>query len=259
MKCPVCKFELYIFDQLRVQTLSEHVCDPNGEPCKKNVWKCSNPKCSTHEYGVIWNDDGELYSDKFFKEGELKFINDNDAPFGSYSRQANVEIYKKGMPKTDIKICKIGKITYLKEYWYKSNEDGDVLKSGWKLKRWKDKNGHTILYQSPLRVYKFHMKHFKYHWTNYKQCGNYFSQNITEEQHAKNIKFFVNQMWNGDFYPKFDNEKRKWFLLGCWVARNVYFWRFNHIKKMKAIIDKEHGNVKGYVKQINKAIKLMEK
>jgi len=61
MKCPVCKAELYIKEQLPLETLSEHVCDPDGIVSNKNAYSCSNVNCYSHSCDCVWNSDGEIY------------------------------------------------------------------------------------------------------------------------------------------------------------------------------------------------------
>ena len=40
MKCPACKTELVQYKQLRLETLDEHVCHPNGEVPLKWAYRC---------------------------------------------------------------------------------------------------------------------------------------------------------------------------------------------------------------------------
>lgn len=61
MKCPICEKELVVTGQERLETLDEHVCSPNDEPCLKDKYECVNRFCSA--YGMfMWNEYGELYS-----------------------------------------------------------------------------------------------------------------------------------------------------------------------------------------------------
>ena len=125
MKCPVCKTELAPGEMLRLETLEEHVCDPNAEPALKQSYHCSNPDCSAEGSGIIWNRNGERYG-----AGKLEWIDGNDAPFGSFERKMKVEIYKTDenyflgtIPCWPLKGWRVKVV-----YNYKSNEDGDILK-----------------------------------------------------------------------------------------------------------------------------------
>ena len=48
MKCPVCETELVAWKQLPLETLMEHVSDPNGEPCLKTAYRCPKTKCPSN-------------------------------------------------------------------------------------------------------------------------------------------------------------------------------------------------------------------
>jgi len=124
MKCPRCKSDLVQGKDMPLETLSEHVCDPNGTPCMKPSYHCSNPNCEAGHEHVIWDQDGETYGGR-----DIKWIDDNNAPFGSFQRKCNVEIYKKD---ENYQLCRIP-CWPLKDwkvkvnYYYGSNEDGDIL------------------------------------------------------------------------------------------------------------------------------------
>ena len=90
MLCPCCKTELVITGQARLETLDEHVS--SVDPCLKDKYECPNPSCATHEK-CCWNDLGDCYSKTYGEK--LPFIDDNNGPFGSFTRRINIEIYKK--------------------------------------------------------------------------------------------------------------------------------------------------------------------
>jgi uncharacterized protein YbaR (Trm112 family) len=128
MNCPACKSELVIVGQKRLETLLEHVdC---REPSLKDDFACSSPECPTHAAGVHWNENGETYCRDFRLENEIKYIDDNDAPFGSFQRQLNVEIYKHD---ENFTLITIFGWKFNVEFKYKSDEDGNILKRWWKL------------------------------------------------------------------------------------------------------------------------------
>jgi len=139
MKCPVCKTELVVWKQLRLETLSDHVFDPNGEQeiPLSDAYRCPSPFCCTNVGGkagemyeprVFWNSNGDLYSNGTSKD--IPFVDNNNAPFGSLNRRLNVEIYKKDENKHLLTIpcwpLKGWKV--YKKYSYQSNENGDILK-----------------------------------------------------------------------------------------------------------------------------------
>jgi len=91
MKCPSCKSELIVSGQARLETVCEHVSNPNGIPSLKDKYICSDIDCETHNYGVCWNSGGEKYSE--YPDNSI-YADNNDAPFGSFQRKLNIEIYK---------------------------------------------------------------------------------------------------------------------------------------------------------------------
>lgn len=100
MYCPVCRKELIVWKNLPLETLGEHVSDPNSEPCEKPAMICSDTSCFTHKLGMMWDDieGGLFYSGKYPTKGELAamiishpFIDGNNAPFGSFNRKWNAE------------------------------------------------------------------------------------------------------------------------------------------------------------------------
>ena len=126
--CPVCKSEIIDGKVLKYQTLNEHVCNPNGEPTKKQSYICGESDCICNENDIFWDDYGDLYGN-ILQIPKGTFINENNAPFGSHSRQSNVEIYKYGLKK-DLYFHPIFGLWFVKPYidfHYKSNTDGDVL------------------------------------------------------------------------------------------------------------------------------------
>jgi|WetSurMetagenome_2_1015567.scaffolds.fasta_scaffold639737_3 hypothetical protein len=62
MKCPFCKKELIPGKPRSYETLSEHVCDPNGEdgdPGERPTWECT---CEySKDCDVFWDEQGDIY------------------------------------------------------------------------------------------------------------------------------------------------------------------------------------------------------
>ena len=55
MKCPYCKRNLLENTKLVYETLSDHVCDPNGTPPERISYTC---QCSP---GVFYGENGDVY------------------------------------------------------------------------------------------------------------------------------------------------------------------------------------------------------
>lgn len=64
MCCPFCGKPLVKRGQKRLQSTSEHICDPNGTPSFKDAYYCDNPDCEYGKY-YCWSggfDAGEAFS-----------------------------------------------------------------------------------------------------------------------------------------------------------------------------------------------------
>ena len=136
MLCPVCKTKLAKGPQMRLQTLVEHVCCPNSIPALKDSFLCPNRDCQAFQRKIVWNSDGERYGP--YTSKDISWINGNDAPFGSFQRQCNVEVYKKDENRTlftipDWKWLPLHGWRCNSKWIYKSNENGDVLSRKMKL------------------------------------------------------------------------------------------------------------------------------
>lgn len=152
MLCPCCKAPLEESGLERLETIEEHVCDPNGIPSMKMGYRCSDATCLTRKHNVIWNEGGERYgglSDNNELLDEKSFIDGNDSPFGTLSRKLNVEIYKKGLPSRK-ELFIIGDIKFLLEFEYNADENGNVLRKRWRLSKWKRDRGGWISYEFPI-------------------------------------------------------------------------------------------------------------
>lgn len=193
MLCPICKKELVVTGQERLETLDEHVCNPNGEICLKDKYECINETCSAYNR-IMWGEDGDLYWKNGWSRKEyFNFIDGNEAPFGSFSRRMNVEIYKKD---ENFLLCTIFERKNYVKYLYKSNEDGDILNRKWKFELI-TKDG--TIYISGLRMLVYSIK--KFH-------RNLFEKTIDEEKFKE--EYLVLQDWQ---------KKDWWRRLSCWWAR----------------------------------------
>lgn len=192
MLCPICRTELVVTGQDRLETLSEHVCDPNGTPSMKDKYECPNSSCKA--FGVLcWNDWGERYGSTREITDDL-FIGNNDAPFGSFQRKANVEISKKDENHSLFGIeTRWGLIEVV--YKYTSNTDGDILSKKRTYQIWiKDRKGcGYIIHTLGIHMLIFCVKDF----------------------HRK-IKW--NRLDKEDLYPR-TWDKRWWKKLSCWYSR----------------------------------------
>jgi hypothetical protein len=139
MLCPVCRKPLVRWQEMRLETLDEHVFNPNLLPSLKWAYQCLDEKCSTRTHGIFWNDMGDLYIQRGFNQPPMDykedcaFINGNNAPFGTFQRKANVEIYKKDENRKlfTFPTWFPGILSGMKVWsnWhYQSNENGDILR-----------------------------------------------------------------------------------------------------------------------------------
>jgi len=176
MKCPCCKSELVEWKQLRLETLEEHVFDPNGNPSLKMAYRCSDEACVTNP-NIYWNEFGERYGG----ESAIPFIDDNDAPFGSFQRKCNVEIYKKDenkhlctFPCWPLKGWKVRS-----NYSYQSNEDGDILSRKLKLE-WIRPDGCIHIWG--YRMVLYGLRQVVYNWKMLrKDTSNSFARSNLED------------------------------------------------------------------------------
>lgn len=146
MMCPKCYSSLIPREQKRVQSLSEHVCDPNGEPSMKQLYGCLNKDCACYIDNIRWTIDGERYGGKY--DIDYKFEGDNDAPFGTIWRRINAEHKEKLVLNVNLYFIK----WRIKEK-YIANEWGTTLKRYWKLETFMRKeNGLYAYYHSGIHM-----------------------------------------------------------------------------------------------------------
>ena len=157
-RCPVCYENLIVTGQARLETLDEHISNPNGTPLMKDKYECVNVDCLAFIHKAFWNEDGEYYIRDF--KAKIDFIANNNAPFGSFQRQMNVEIYKKDENYVLLNLYYF-KIKVV--FQYTSNENGTILKRKRKFVVLKRDNrlGGWIHWMSPWRMFFFHLSQFK--------------------------------------------------------------------------------------------------
>ena len=179
--CPACKSKVIITGERKFETLSEHVSDPNMENYPlRDAYQCSDENCMTRKNNIFWDYMGDRYG--YVKtvscmDDDKLFIDLNDAPFGSHTRKANVEIYKKGLKKQAY-LSPIFCLFFLQpfiEYNYEANEQGEVLKKSLKIKFLKpDKNifkggRYCYLFNPFWETWIYHMKDAKRLIKNYRE------------------------------------------------------------------------------------------
>mgnify|MGYP003451402751 CR=1 FL=1 len=127
MKCPKCKDDLHITGEDHLQTLSEHVCDPNGTPSLKAVYQCVNTNCKCFR-AFAWNSDGEFYP--YGYDSRLVFDNhEMTSALGSFSRKMDIEISHHGLP-DKVRLHPALMLWFFQpyiQYRYTADEDGNVL------------------------------------------------------------------------------------------------------------------------------------
>lgn len=200
MNCPHCKTELIVREQLRLETLIEHIED--REPSLKDAYSCINESCFCNKEKLVWNSYGDCY-------GSYKIItsfpNEMSSAINSYARQADIEIYKKGVKK-ETKfpswLC-LGYLTPVIKHEYKSNYFGEVLSKKYKLFfTRKDINGATVLVVPFWRTYNFLWNQFKENikYENYKEA---FKPSYNRGWESRSFEFVVQKL----FWRKFKLSK----------------------------------------------------
>lgn len=168
--CPVCRYNLlYITMYARLRTHDEHVSNPNGTASNKPVYQCLNQNCDAFKNGLGWDYYGGLYQMRGFnKDFNVKFINNNDAPFGSIFRKSNIEIYKKDenftlftLNKWRVDIC----------YKYKADTNGTILKRKRYIQilRKDDKIGAWVYHTLGIKMLFFSIRNFNLNIKNKKE------------------------------------------------------------------------------------------
>jgi uncharacterized protein YbaR (Trm112 family) len=209
LKCPICKTSLVITDKKRLESLEEHVF--NIPPTLKDAYTCPNTACIAFLDNLIWNENGEFYCDNIQKK--YPFIDNNNAPFGSWGRKANVEIYKHDedfylfhIKNTGIKII----------YKYTADKDGIILKRKRKL----EFIYNNTIYISGISMLYFILSAFYIDKEDYKNMpSSYTLKNLNAHYEA----------------PSWDN--RWWRKVALWYVKTFYpkYKLFSPIKKWKNI------------------------
>lgn len=96
MRCSVCNKPLIIKGTARMETLVDHVCNPNREIPLSDKYVCSDVHCVTHGV-VFWDYDGETFTehDKYEDYKRIKYILDESSAMNSLSREISLSLKKK--------------------------------------------------------------------------------------------------------------------------------------------------------------------
>lgn len=208
MMCPICKTELVITGQARLETLDEHVscCE---EITFKSVYQCPNQSCEACKNELIWNSWGEFYTFRSPQEFKYNygFIDNNNAPFGSFQRKCNIEVYKDDENFYLIKGINIFKTRFsLKvKFHYTSNENGDILKRTFSLQPIIN----DCYYTSGISMLNYCMRR------NFKL--------IKEIKKNPENKFFLEEL-KRELDSKWD--KRWWKRLSIWITLRYFNYFF---------------------------------
>ena len=229
MKCPSCESELVVIGQARLETICEHVCDPNGIPSMKNEYKCSNISCDTHLLNISWNKEGELYCGVYDSNIDICYIGDNDGPFGTISRRFNVELYKNGV-KDKTELFEVFGYKFTIRHKYTADEDGNVLSKGYKLEIWRrDKEGrYYTSWTSGFMMIFYKIRRFNQDWKFLKDVMTDKTRIYEPSVYSRMIESVEGH------YTSYD--KRWWSLFSIWIMKNLFWYRRYKINRYKKLV-----------------------
>ena len=88
MECPICRTKLVLGNGTkRYETLSDHVCDPNGTIPERPYFECPNEKCAIYK-NSFFDEQGEFYTNLPLKE-MCKAFNHTIEDYLHYQRNKN--------------------------------------------------------------------------------------------------------------------------------------------------------------------------
>lgn len=191
MLCPICKSELILGEgKKRYETLVEHVEDPNGIPCEKPYYICSNNKCESRAI-VYWDEDGESYitGKNYF---EIKDKYHSLTPYDSFQKKMDIEVYKHD---EDFIVLNLFFMRWKCEFSYEADTWGNITKRIPKIKAYyRDKNGNICYYISGAHMFFYRVNSFKRILDRYNKNPNnkYVIDDIRKE--------FINPDWDHRLY-----------------------------------------------------------
>lgn len=98
-RCPICTVELISGEHKRYETLSDHVCNPNGDLPERETYVCRNTGCDAYWDQLFWDYEGHGPYNSDFGQS-YKYIDGNPCVIPSFSRKLYAEIYDKSQDST---------------------------------------------------------------------------------------------------------------------------------------------------------------
>lgn len=225
MMCPKCQISIVPREQARVQSLSEHICDPNGESTIKQLYGCLNRNCACFKDKIRWTVDGERYGGKY--DIDYKFIDDNDAPFGTIFRKINAEQQSRLVFTLNLYFIKWRLLEQ-----FKANEWGKISKY-WKVETLVRQGRYFTYYHSGIHMLVYCIK--KINW------------NCKQIKEVPNEPFFREQLKEGTESKSWWSKKDWWRWVAMWYAKFRLWsgevrsrsWKEPKPKKLTAKIDEQ--------------------
>lgn len=189
MECPTCRSKLVLGQGMRkYETLSDHVCDPNGDVPERPYFVCPKEDCKLHS-NSFWDDYGEFYTRLDFKQSreifgltaEEDFRNRNPkcckAAINSSARKSWFEIYYKEQSKQYF-------VGNLGLYFYNqitADKFGNITKRKLKI-QWLKKDGNSVCwYTWGSHMFVFELKQCYRDFKKYKETNDvYFFKKLKE-------------------------------------------------------------------------------
>lgn len=261
MCCPFCGHPLVKRGSKRLETMSEHVFDPNGTPSEKPAYYCENEECRYKDV-FLWNgnrsefdvDAGEAFfnSDKAVKEvnGERK-VDDKywelyKETSDWYTAATNTFTFKQQREETDkIYLHPIFALFLLRPYievYYEAKENGDIVGRKWRihfLKKEEGREDYNIYYISSLHMFFFSMRQRKHKmkWLT--------KPNTTESKYYANS---VKEVFGNEGYvPRSRFKREDWYRSASWTLTKILNYRTykNVLETLKKKYIEEYGDYGG--------------
>lgn len=221
-KCPCCKSSIIEGEESHYQNSLDHISNPNGNPPSRITYICSESTCHTRKKDMFWDEYGDLYVGGW--SGDEHFENKNSAPFGSYSRKSNVEIYRKNLKK-GIYLHPIFTFFIWKpyiEFKYKADYNGKITKRYYSLEFFKKDNGvYCLRVNLWWSSWKYLIKSFRRDM----KAGNYedaFSIGFNDNFAYTTFHWFLRKLYPNT-YKRYANK----------LGRKLYTLSESDIRKMK--------------------------
>ena len=251
MCCPFCGQPLVQHGEKHLQTLSEHVFDPNAIPSKKPAYYCDNPECKLGKL-FLWNggfDRGEAFiSDNSFEKDA-----DGKVQWTDWALEAYDEAHKwyHNATNTIAIACEIGEAWHLYlhpallfglyrpfiEITPKANQDGTIKGNHYKLCFLRKENESDSEYHI-LHIPGIHMLSFDIRQRKKKRSLGYLRDKMKLKDYTEDrdeLKEFENAVVSvfGDssFVPRRHWTKYDWWRGAAekWM-RGVYYGTFGCTK-----------------------------